>query len=258
MHTYFALIALSLAAVVTYMTLGFAIAAYRRRIDTVDALWGGGFVVAAWLIAGLELQWRTILIALLIDVWAVRLTSHIIDRSRARKEDDPRYIELTKKWSNKNAYWLQVYVMIFLLQAVLIVGISLPVVFAAGHSNSWAVPWAIVGSLVWLAGFIVELLADQQLARFLRTKKTKKVLDTGLWSRSRHPNYLGEITQWFGVGIIACGSYRGWIGLLGPLGLYLLIRYVSGVPPIEKRRANDKAYQAYIARTNALFPRIKR
>jgi steroid 5-alpha reductase family enzyme len=120
------------------------------------------------------------------------------------------------------------------------------------------------GYLVWVAGFLIEYNADKQLAVFLTQQKNKNngkakgnkrgLLDTGLWRYSRHPNYFGELVQWWGIGLISLQTSYGWVGLFGPLLLTILIRFVSGVPPIEKRRADDPDYQAYQRRTNALVP----
>lgn len=251
------LIAWNAAALVLYMTICFAVAYKRKRLDTVDAAWGGGFVVAAWLVAGWDFHFRTILIAILIDIWAIRLTSHIIERSRKHDEDDPRYTELVGKWGKQN-YWPKAYVSIFLLQGLLVLIVSLPTVFAVGKSVSLATPLIALGTLVWAIGFAIEALGDRQLAKFIANKENKgKILDTGLWKYTRHPNYLGEITQWYGIGIIACSAQYGWIGLIGPIILNILIRFVSGVPPIEKRKKQDPAYQAYMQHTNALLPKFK-
>ena len=244
-------------ALLVYMTAIFGVAYYRKRLDTVDAAWGGAFVVAATMVAGIQPTLRTIVIAILIDIWALRLSNHIIERIRSHDQDDPRYTELASKW--KGDYWQRAYVSIFLLQGLMALLISLPTVFATGDDNAWATPLLIIGGLVWLAGFVTEALGDRQLRAFLADKTNKgKVLDQGLWRYTRHPNYLGELTQWYGIGIIACGAQWGWIGLVGPILLNILIRFISGVPPIENRKKKDKAYAAYMTRTNPILPRLKR
>ena len=241
-----------------YMSVVFAIARRRKRLDTVDIAWGGGFVVAAWLTAGLELHPRTILIAVLIDIWAIRITHHLANRILKSDHDDPRYTEISKKW-NKRAYWLRAYGSIFLLQGFLVLVISSPVVFAASDSNNWWIFWAVLGTVVWLKGFVIESIADRQLANFLADPSNKgKVLDSGIWRYSRHPNYLGEIIQWFGIGLIACGAHYGCLGLIGPLLLAGMIRFISGVPPIENRKKHEPAYAAYMQKTNAIWPKLSR
>lgn len=242
-------------ALVAYMTIIFGVAYRRKRLDTVDAAWGGAFVVAATMVAGLQPTLRTIVILVLVDIWALRLSNHIIERIRSHDEDDPRYVAIAKKW--KGSYWQSAYFRIFMVQAVAALIISLPTVFATGDDNRFSDVFLVAGVAVWVLGFIIESVGDMQLKRFLADKKNKgKVLDTGLWCYTRHPNYLGEITQWYGIGIIACGAVWGWIGLLGPIVLNVLIRFISGVPPIENRKKKDKAYAAYMKRTGAILPRF--
>lgn len=251
------LLAWNAIALFIFMTIIFAVAYRRKRLDTVDAAWGGAFVVAGTMVAGLEPNLRTITIAVLIDIWALRLSSHILDRIRKHQEDDPRYVELARKW--KGNFWRSAYLRIFMVQGIAALLISLPTVFAANEDNRYVIEFLAVGVTVWLVGFITEMIGDRQLRDFLADTKNKgKVLDQGLWRYTRHPNYLGELTQWYGIGIIACGAAWGWIGLAGPLLLNILIRFVSGVPPIENRKKKDKAYAAYMTRTNAILPRLQR
>lgn len=239
-------------AILVVMTGAFLVAKRRKRLDTVDSAWGMAFAVAAAVSAGYDFQLRTLLLLVLVDIWAVRLTSHLLDRSRRSKED-PRYTELSKKW--KGNFWARAYLSVFLVQALLVWVISLPVVMAAGKSNAYATLFTILGTAVWLKGFVIETIADRQLAKFRGASKNKnEVLQTGLWRYSRHPNYYGEISQWFGVGLVACAAHNGWIGLAGPLVLALTIIYVSGIPPIEKRHAGDLKYQEYKRHTSALIP----
>ncbi|HET7320176.1 MAG TPA: DUF1295 domain-containing protein [Candidatus Saccharimonadales bacterium] len=239
-------------AILVVMTGAFLVAKKRQRLDTVDSAWGMAFAVAAAVSAGYEFNLRTVLLLVLVDIWAVRLTAHLLDRSRHSKED-PRYKELSKKW--KGNFWLRAYFSIFVVQGVLVWIISLPVAMAVGKSTGSAALFTILGVAVWLKGFVIEALADRQLALFRKGGKNKnEVLQTGLWRYSRHPNYYGEITQWFGIGLIACAAHNGWVGLAGPLVLTLTIIFISGIPPIEKRRAADLKYQEYKRQTSVLIP----
>lgn len=232
-----------------YMSLAFMVAKWRERLDTVDIAWGPAFVTVAWLTVGLKPSFRSWLIVALVSVWAIRLASHILQRARTTGED-PRYLELTKKW--KGDLWANAYPRIFLLQGLLVWIVSLPVMVASDTLVGWQwLTW--LGLLVWLKGFVVETVADRQLAEFLQRTKRPKVLQTGLWRYSRHPNYYGEILQWWGIAVIALQASWGYIGLLGPLVLTFLIVFVSGIPPIEKRRAKDPEYKDYQRRTSALL-----
>lgn len=246
------------AALLLYMSIAFAVSYKRGRLDTVDSAYGGAFVVVAWLVAGLELEFRTVLIAILIDVWAIRLTNHIVQRSAKSNKDDQRYTDIAAKWGERRK-WPRAYLSIFIVQCLAVLLISLPTVFASGESVRYAMLITVIGTVIWAKGFVIEMIGDYQLKKFISDKANKgKVLETGLWKYTRHPNYLGEITQWYGIGIIACSAAWGWIGLLGPLFLTVLIRYVSGVPPIENRKRQDPAYKAYMDRTNAIFPKLTR
>lgn len=245
------LLAINIFLLGMYMTGWFAWAQHRRRIDTVDIAWGPGFMLVAWVTWLFQPTLAGFIVACLVSVWGSRLAYHIWRRSQ-HKPDDPRYRALTTKW--KDDYWWHAYRSIYLLQAVLIWLISLPIVLMSNPvlgDWEWLLPLGIV---VWLVGFGIEAAADNQLRQYLTQPKRPKVMQTGLWKYSRHPNYFGELVQWWGIGIIALSVHFGWIGLLGPALLSFLIIKVSGIPPIEQRRAKDKAYREYQKRTSVLIP----
>lgn len=228
------------------------VARARKRLDTVDIAWGIGFVLVAWSCVIQASSANNLLVALLVSIWGLRLSLHIGRRSLRSERDDPRYVELSKKW--RGSFWVRAYGSIFLLQGFLIFVINMPVLLLAG-STTQGISWiSITGSVVWLVGFTSEAVADRQLKNFLQQPKRGKIMQEGLWRYSRHPNYFGELMQWWGIGIIACQVAYGWLGLIGPLLLTWLIVFVSGVPPIEKRHENDAAYQAYRKRTSMLVP----
>ncbi len=234
-----------------YMTAWFVVARARRRLDTVDTAWGLGFVLAAWSAYVQHASPRGLLAAILVGVWGLRLSYHIWRRNRGR-DDDRRYRELSRQW--RGNFWLRAYFSVFLLQGGLVWLVSLPVVLAAGKQLAgWG--WLpAAAAVIWLAGFATEAAADYQLSGFLKSENRPKVMQTGLWRYSRHPNYFGELTQWWAIGLIALQTDYGWVGLAGPLGLSLLIIFVSGIPPIEQHRQKDPEYQAYQKRTSPLIP----
>jgi steroid 5-alpha reductase family enzyme len=234
------------------MTLAFLIALKRRRLDTVDIAWGLGFIALAWSVETEYPTSRSLLIALLVSVWGLRLAAHIGRRALSRPGDDPRYLALSSKWAKH--IWLRAYFSVFILQGALILLISLPVILAIARPLPHLAWLSMLGLGLWLIGFALEAASDYQLNKFLQNKDHPKVMQNGLWHYSRHPNYFGEITQWWGIGIIASGVSYGWLGLAGPLSLSLLIIFISGIPPIEKRRQGDPQYQAYKARTSPLVP----
>jgi len=247
------LLLINLVLIVLYMSVWFMAARQRQRLDTVDSAWGGGFVLLAWAVYVQQLSWRSLIIAILITIWGGRLAYYLVRRS-SRRDEDPRYKAMAKKW--RGNYWLRAYLSIFLLQGFLIWLIALPITLAANNTDATSLPWVIaVGVLMWLIGFVVEAVADKQLGDFLANKTNQgKNMDRGLWRYSRHPNYFGELLQWWAIGIIALGTPWTWLGLLGPLVLSLLIVFVSGVPPIENKRKDNVEYQTYKQRTSMIVP----
>lgn len=246
------LLAVNALILLVWMSLWFLAAKRRGRLDTVDTAWGTAFIVSAWAVVIQHPHTVNYLIAALVTIWGGRLSWHLAKRSQSRKED-PRYEEISRRW--KGNYWLRAYFSIFLVQGAMIWIISLPIVLAAGQLLSGYPKLAWIGAAIWLAGFIYETVGDKQLAEFLRNPKNKdKIMQSGLWRYSRHPNYFGEITQWTGISVIVLAMAYGWIGVISPIFLTLLIVYVSGLPLTEKRRAKDKAYQEYKRRTSAIIP----
>lgn len=242
----------SVTAALIYMSIWFLVGVWRKKLNTVDVAWGSAFAIIAWLVAWQETTARSVLIAILVTIWALRITNHLARRVFGGREDR-RYAELSKKW--KGNFWLRAYFSIFVLQGLLVVLISLPVIFATGQQDENLAVLSMFGASMWAVGFGIEAAADRQLRDFVNNKANKGlVMDMGLWRYSRHPNYFGEMVQWWGIGLIALQAANGWIGLAGPFALTLLLLFVSGVPPIEKPRQNDKAYQAYKKRTSMIIP----
>ncbi len=238
-------------AVLSYMTAWFVLARVVQRTDAVDSAWGLGFVFVAWtaFIATGNHHFTTILAAVFVTVWGVRLCTHITKRNW-HKEEDYRYQAYRKKWGER--FWVQAYFRIFLVQGLLLSLISLPVIgimHVGGEINAVA----IVGFAVWLFGMTFEAMGDYQLQQFLKTRKKGEIMQRGLWKYSRHPNYFGEITVWWGAAIVAAG-YRQWWGVIGALVITILITKVSGIPPLEKHYADNPDYQKYASHTSILVP----
>ncbi len=112
-----------------------------------------------------------------------------------------------------------------------------------------------LGIAVWLTGFFFEATGDWQLKQFVQNPANRgKLINTGLWRYSRHPNYFGEVTQWWGIYLIALSTPRGWITILGPITITVLILFVSGIPMLEKKYHGRPEFEAYKRRTSAFFP----
>ncbi len=251
-----AVISINGSLLFVYMTLAFLVAYVRRRLDTVDVAWGIGFILVAWSSYLQQPSGLSLLLALLVSIWGARLSTHIGRRSFSSHQDDQRYTKLTRKW--KGNIWARAYWSVFLLQGALILIVSLPVSLVAGQRTEELGWLTALGVVIWLGGFIIEVTADRQLRNFLSQPNHPKIMQRGLWRYSRHPNYFGELTQWYGLAAVALQVNYGWLGLIGPLTLTYLIIFISGLPPIERPRADDPDYQRYKRRTSALIPLPRR
>jgi steroid 5-alpha reductase family enzyme len=194
---------------------------------------------------------RSLLVNFLVTVWGVRLAWHIAVRNHAKPEDH-RYAAWRASWKY---FYLRSYVQIFLLQGVFLYVILLPVTFI--HASEF-VPLTLLdaaGALVWFVGFFFESIGDRQLKNFLNDPHNKgKIMDRGLWAYSRHPNYFGEVLQWWGIFLIALSLPYGYATIVGPLLITCLILFVSGVPMLEKKYAGRPDFEAYKKRTSMFVP----
>lgn len=237
-----------------YMTSLFGLAVARRDNSIADIGWGAGFV----LIAGITYLLRADVGAvqsvatLLVVLWGARLAAHIFMRNQGKPEDF-RYAAWRKQWG---ASWLwRSYLQVFFLQGVImwIVTMGIVVINITTPGEWSAVAW--VGLLVWLFGFFYESVGDFQLLRFIKNPSNKgKVLTTGLWSTTRHPNYFGEATMWWGIWLLSIGSAFWWVALLSPIVITFLLLRVSGVPILEKRYEGNPEFEAYKKTTNKFLP----
>ncbi|MGB5497547.1 MAG: DUF1295 domain-containing protein [Maribacter sp.] len=229
---------------------------FIKNVSIVDIFWGFGFVVVNtfYVFMSGELNARKILILTLVGIWGLRLTFYLAFRNIGKGEDF-RYQEFRRKYGPKRYWWFSFF-QTFLLQGALIMIVSLPL-FGINSSASTGTLKALdyIGILVWLIGFTFEAGGDFQLARFKRDFKNKgKVLNTGFWKYTRHPNYFGDSAVWWAYGIfsIAAGSY--W-QIIGSIVMTLLIIKISGVSLLEKTLKDTKPqYRDYIQKTSSFFP----
>ena len=197
---------------------------------------------------------RSLLLLGLISIWAIRLGSFLFLRIRAAGEDR-RFREIKKSFLRFLLTWtLQGLWVTFSLAAAL-AAITSKLKLDLGV-------FALVGFVVWLFGFGIEVIADRQKSQFKADlKNDDKFINVGLWSWSRHPNYFGEIMLWIGVAILASPILQGWqwLTMISPLFIIVLLTRISGVPMLEKR-ADEKwggqdDYEAYKANTPVLIPK---
>ena len=245
-----------LMIIVIAMTLLWLVSVFLKNASIVDPFWGLGFVIAGvfyfYITEGLEI--RKLIVLTLLIIWGLRLSIYLGWRNLGKGEDF-RYQQFRKDYGEKRYWWIS-YFQVFLLQGVLLWLISAPLLsalFYSGGSDLNIFDYAAI--IIWIIGFSFEAGGDFQLARFKLDPKNKgKVLNTGFWKYTRHPNYFGDAAVWWAYGLfsLAAGSY--W-PLLSSLLMTLLIVKVSGVSLLEKTLKNTKPqYKDYVEKTPAFFP----
>jgi len=229
----------------------------RNDVSIVDSLWSLMFLLVALVYAVMDGSSgpRELLILLLVAVWAMRLSVYITWRNHGQAEDY-RYQEI--RANNEPGFRYKSFYIVFLLQAVLAWVISLPLAAAiSGQSAIGLLDYA--GCVLIVVGVFFEAVGDMQLSRFKRDPDNAgKVLDKGLWRYTRHPNYFGNFTLWWGFYLVAL-SAGAWWTVISPLLMTFLLLKVSGVALLEKDISGRRPqYQQYIRRTNAFFPGMPR
>jgi steroid 5-alpha reductase family enzyme len=242
------------ATVLIYMLFWFIVSLIVKRNDVADVAWGGGFIVAA--LAAL-VSWgaatdRAVLVVALVIIWGVRLALHIGLRNLGKGED-ARYLKWREEWGRYAT--LRSFFQIYILQGVLLLVISLPVIRSITGPDSPLGLMDLLGTIVWLTGFLFEAISDWQLLQYKKDPANKgKIITSGLWRYSRHPNYFGEVSLWWGIFLITLAVPGGWMTIIGPMTITALIIGVSGIPMLEKKYEGNAAFEEYKWRTSAFFP----
>lgn len=235
-----------------YATLWFVVSLAAGRNDLADVAWGLGYVLlAGYLAATRPVDGRDLLIYGLVAVWGLRLAAHVYARNRG-KEEDFRY----RRWREEWGRWfvLRSYLQVYLLQGALLLVIATPLVATAAAAGPPPGPLAGVGTAVWLVGFAFEAVGDWQLMHFKRDPEREGIMTEGLWRYTRHPNYFGEVTLWWGVFLVVLPVEHGLWTLVSPVTITVLILFVSGIPMLEEKYEGDPEFEAYRRRTSAFFP----
>ena len=244
------------AVILIYMTIIFVVAHFLKDNSIVDVFWGPGFVVVAAFTLMEAPDWdvRKFVVSLLVLLWGLRLAIHILVRNRGRGEDF-RYRAWRESWKH---FILRSYFQIFILQGLFMLIISAPVWFVNSMPSGPLTLWDNLGLILFGVGFFFEVIGDMQLAAFRKDPSNKgKIITTGLWSMTRHPNYFGEALLWWGISMYALSLPWGWITLAGPLVLTLLLRFVSGVPMLERKYRDHPDWPEYARKTAPFVPFVK-
>lgn len=255
-----AVLALNAGIIFVLTTALWAVSVAVRDTSIVDIFWGAGFVVVAWATyaAADGAADRRLLLAVLTTLWGLRLTVHLARRNLGKGEDF-RYRAMRARHGDRwplRSLWA-----VFWGQGVLMWIVSLPV--QAGQID--ATPDALggldlAGTLVFAVGLAFEAVGDWQLTRFKADPANAgRVMDRGLWAWTRHPNYFGDFTVWWGLYLVALATGSAWWSIVGPIVMSVLLIRVSGAALLEKSLAKRRpGYAEYVARTSGFFPRPPR
>lgn len=250
------LLLMNLIVAAMFMTVAWVVHLSLGKASVADSFWGPGFAVIAWTtwFVTSDPALRATMLLILITIWALRLAWHISLRSRDKPED-PRYREMRSK--HPQTFWIRSLGTVFLLQALLMWIISLPVQLGIHGPVPQGLTWVDwLGLILWLAGFFFEAVGDAQLARFKAEPANKgRILDTGLWAYTRHPNYFGETLMWWALFLIAFQVPGGLWSIVSPLLLTFLLLRVSGVRLTEATMGKSYSdLDRYKQRVSPFFP----
>ncbi len=266
MSLFLSLLSVAALTIIALMIFIWIVALLTDDASVIDLVWGLGFalvaiVCAVWLNLNANMSTYLWVLTMLPIVWAIRYSTYIFWRNIGHGED-PRYTKM-REGKSKATWPFHLLFKIYGFQALAMLIVALPIVVGMASGTAYETKmsiWAVIGATICLFGIVYEGLADIQLAKFKYKRKalgpevTGKVMDKGLWRYSRHPNYFGNATLWWGYFIIVCSTAFGALSAIGPLFMtYCLIR-VSGADHLEKTLSQRPEYVDYMQRTSKFFP----
>ena len=238
----------------------------KKNNGLIDIFWGVGFVILASISFWFNQvrPFESFAVSGLVLLWGLRLSFYLFSRNWGKPEDF-RYAAWRNEWGSS---WVFFSIFkVYLLQALIMQLIAIPIFVVnvvpqmefASESRVRFLPWILIGMVIAIGGIVLETVADLQKSKFKGDLKNQnKICQVGLWGISRHPNYLGEILTWTGIGIIPLGLHSGLFALIAPVFITLLLYFVSGVPLLEKRLEGRPDFEAYKNSTGAIFPKWTR
>lgn len=250
------LLILSALLILACMICMFILSILMKDNSIIDIFWGPGFILISMLcliISG-DYSLKKMIVLLFVLAWGIRLASHIYLRNRGKTEDF-RYLAWRNSWKY---FYLRSFLQIYLLQGSLMFMISLPLILIFSSSSGTLGFIEILGSLVFLSGFLFESVGDAQLSRFKNLPENRgKLITSGLWKYTRHPNYFGEAVLWWGFWLLAIPEINGLFTIISPILITGLLRYVSGVPMLEKKYEGRPDWEAYKKEVPVFIPGIR-
>jgi steroid 5-alpha reductase family enzyme len=244
----------SAIAVFAYMLLWFFVAIIKKDNGIFDVAWGLGFVVLALvnLFMAENIYFAQLLITFLVSIWAVRLALHIGYRKRGQKEDF-RYAAWREQWGKKAV--LKTFTNVVVLQGLFMLIIAIPIIVVNYKPVKNVNIINYIGIFIWCIGFLFEALGDYQLLKFKQDSSNKgRIMTSGLWKYTRHPNYFGEATMWWGIFLIVFSSSYSLISFISPITITFLLLKVSGVPLLESKYKDNPGFIEYARKTNNFLP----
>ena len=243
-----------LALILLHQTAWFIFAGFRKDNSWADVGWGTGFILTALFCLWMGYSLSGLILALLVMLWGIRLSIHLLLRIRQKGEEDWRYRSWRSDWGKK-VRWNS-FLRVYMLQGVFMWIISLPLQLAVGSAHL-KLSIIIPGILIFLFGWLYESVADYQLMQFKRKPENQgQLLRTGLWKFSRHPNYFGEIVLWWGLFLVSIHAPISMIGIVSPICITFLLLRVSGVPMLERKQRQHPDFEQQLGDIPALIPRF--
>jgi steroid 5-alpha reductase family enzyme len=240
--------------ILIFFSIFFIIAQVKNNNSVVDIGWGLGFVILSWVMFLTEISVERILIPLMVSVWGLRLSYHIFRRNFGKPEDF-RYVNMRKSWGDRQR--INAFFRVFMLQGVLQFLVAMSIITYGKEISN--VGLVVVGVLIFAFGLGFEAIGDQQLKNFIGNPANKgQIMKSGLWQYTRHPNYFGEATLWWGIFLVSIGTGAPFHAIIGPITITILVRFVSGVPLLEKKYANRPDFIEYKKKTPVFVPFIGR
>lgn len=241
-----------ISLILIYLILMYAIVIIKKDPSIGNFTWGGGCILTAiYTYTSSSFFFRQTLVTTLICIWGIRLATYLY--LRYKKGADPRFVDWQKKWGF--ASYIFSFLWVVFLQGLLLLIMSYPGIFTNLRSQSGITALDIFGLLLWIFGFYFESVGDYQLYKFLKNPENKgKIMDQGLWKYTRHPNYFGEITMWWSIFLIIISIPGGWVTIIAPLTITILLIFITGIAMNEKVLENNPEFQKYKKRTNMLIP----
>lgn len=242
-----------------FMLILWVVSVRIKDASIVDRFWGVTFMLQMiYYTYASPFSLRASIVLALVSLWGLRLSWHIQTRNSNHGEDY-RYQALRKKTGPK--FWIISLFSVFFLQTVLSFVVGLPLLFISSESANTSLGILdYLGISIWICGFLCEAIADIQLRRFKSDPNNKgKLLTTGLWSLTRHPNYFGDALLWWGIFVISLSVPYAYLGIIGPIAMTFFLTKVTGVALLEKDLIKKKPkYQDYITSTPAFFPKLSK